>query len=538
LLGGVPRILSSADGLDEMLRGAAELVADAVRADAVVIRLGGFGGAEVVHVRRAWGDRPLAALPTRLAVPLVIRGRRLGLLTVVRAGRRAFPPPAGATVGSFAGPIAMALDNARLFGALQDRMAEVTRLEAASEAIAALGDLDTVGAQVARHAATLVGAERAAVLLIDEAGESLRALPTAFGFLPAHWWRLRYRLADDGPHIQVFRSGRPYIVNDAVGDQRDPCRSARALEEHSLLIVPLRVGHPLGVLRVSNKRQGLFTRQDARLLGVFAAQAAVALDNAQLYQSAVREREQLKELERLKSHFLSLVSHELRTPLSSIKTSAEVLLTTASPDAPEAHVRLLRNIDRSSDRLSALITDLLDLARLEGGKLELHPEPTDLRSVTEDAIATVRPLADGRRQTVAFVSPGGPCLVNGDRRRLEQIALNLLTNAVKYSPIGGTIRVEVGMGLKGDIRLSVADEGAGIATEQQERVFERFYRLDNEATLRAPGTGLGLPIAKALTELHGGTIEVRSTPGRGSTFTVSLPGVASQPDHLEESREA
>ncbi|MDP8923014.1 MAG: GAF domain-containing sensor histidine kinase, partial [Chloroflexota bacterium] len=397
-----------------------------------------------------------------------------------------------------------------------------------SEAIASLGDLDAVGAQVARQAAHQLGAERAAVLLLDEAGEALRALPSTFGFPPSHRWRLRFRLADDGAHVRVLQTGRPYIVNDAVGDQRDPCRSARALEEHSLLVVPLRAGRLLGVLRVSNKRQGLFTRQDARLLAVFAAQAAVALENAQLYQEAVREREQLKELERLKSQFLSLVSHELRTPLSSIKTSAEVLLATAPPDAPEAHVRLLRNIDRSSDRLSALITDLLDLARLEGGKLELHPEPVDLRTVVEDAVATVRPLADGRRQRVVLSAPSRACRVDGDRRRLEQIALNLLTNAVKYSPIGGQIRVQVGRSRGGTVHVAVTDEGAGIGKAERAKVFERFYRLDNEETLRAPGTGLGLPIAKALTELHGGKIEVRSARGRGSTFVVTLPEAADE----------
>jgi signal transduction histidine kinase len=525
LLGRMPRILASPDGLDEVPRRSAELVAEAVRADVAVIRLGGLGGAEIVHVRRPWGPQPIEALPTRLTEPLVVRGRRLGLLTVARAGKRAFPQAAAATVAAFAGPIAMALDNARLFTALQDRLAEVVRLGEASEAIGALGDLDAVGAQVARQAAHLLGAERAAVLLLDEDGATLRVLPTAFGVPPSHRWRLRFRLADGGAHVRVFETGRPYIVNDAVGDQRDPCRSARALEERSLLVVPLRAGRTLGVLRVSNKRHGLFTRQDARLLGVFAAQAAVALENAALYQEAVREREQLKELEALKSQFLSLVSHELRTPLSSIKTSAEVLLSTAPPDAPEAHVRLLRNIDRSSDRLSALITDLLDLARLEGGRLELDREPVDLRGVVEDAVLTVRPLADGRRQEVQFVPPSRPCVVDGDRRRLEQVAMNLLTNAVKYSPVGGKIRVQLGRAPGGVVRLAVADGGPGIGKADRARVFERFYRLDNEETLRAPGTGLGLPIAKALTELHGGKIALRSAPGRGSVFVVTLPAL-------------
>lgn len=528
LLGRMPRVIASAQDLEEALQRSAELVADAVRADVVAIRLGAIrlgavGGPTIVHRRHPVGDGEIDALPTSLSVPLVLRGRRLGVLTVGRQRRRPFSSGAGVLVEAFAGLIALAVDNARLFGALQDRLAELTRLGEASEAIGALGDLDAVAAQVARRAAELVEAERAAVLMLDQLGEVLAALPTAYGIPPSHLWRLRFRIADGGPNVHVFQTGRPYISNDATGDRRDPCRSARALEERSVLAVPLRAAGTVGVLRVSNKRHGLFTRQDARLLAVFAAQAAVALQNATLYQRAVHEREQLKELERLKSHFLSLVSHELRTPLASIKASAEVLLSTAAPDAPDAQVRLLRNIDRASDRLGALITDLLDLTRLEGGRLELNRDRVDLREVVEEAAATVRPLADARRQQVTLTLDPSPCIVDGDRRRLEQIALNLLTNAVKYGRVGGRIWLALRRGQDRQIRLEVRDDGPGIRAADQRLVFERFYRPDTDDTRRASGTGLGLPIARALTELHGGRIELWSEPGRGSSFVVTLP---------------
>jgi signal transduction histidine kinase len=398
----------------------------------------------------------------------------------------------------------------------------VARLAEASEAIAALGDLDAVSAQIARQAAHLVGAERAAVLLLDPETRQLAARRPAYGFRARQLDRLM--LPAGAEVARVLEEGRPYIANDVAGDRRDLTRAARALGERSLLIVPLRAAaHTLGVLRVSNKRRGLFTRQEARLLGVFAAQAAVAFENAMLYEEAIREREQLKELERLKSQFLSLVSHELRTPLASIKASAEVLLSTVPPEVPDAHVRLLRNVDRSSDRLSALITDLLDLVRLEGGRLELHRERLDLRQIAEDAVATVRPLADERGQTIRVDQVDRPCPVDGDRRRLEQIAMNLLTNAIKYGPTGGTIWLTVGPAGDGRTRLTVRDEGPGIPVDEQRRAFERFYRLDTEQARRTPGTGLGLPIARALAELHGGTIDLDSEPGRGSAFSITLP---------------
>lgn len=547
-LGRMPRVIASAHDLREALRRSAELVAEAIRADATAIRIGppasttaGQAGVEVLHVRRPWGGLPPEALPTRLTVPLVLRGRRLGVLTALRARRRPFPQTARALVGAFAGPIAMAVDNARLFDALQDRLADVARLGEASEAVAALGELGAVGAQLARQAAHLLGAERAAVLLLDRERGELVAQSPAYGYRPSQVHRLTIA-ADDRPKSEaggaadsetagwdpaLLEAGRPYISNDVPGDRRGPARSARELGERSILIVALRAGQTLGALRVANKQHGLFTRQDARLLGVFAAQAAVALENAILYAEAVREREQLKELERLKSQFLSLVSHELRTPLASIKASAEILLSTAPDGVPEAHRRLLRNIDRSSDRLSALITDLLDLVRLEGGRLELDRERLDLRQIAEDAVATIRPLADERRQMVRTNVSSDPCVVDGDRRRLEQVVLNLLTNAIKYGHQAGTIRLDVGTDVDGAggrrAYLKVRDEGPGIPGDEQPMVFERFYRRDTEETRRATGTGLGLPIARALVELHGGSLSLESADGRGSTFSISLP---------------
>ena len=243
-----------------------------------------------------------------------------------------------------------------------------------------------------------------------------------------------------------------------------------------------------------------------------------------LYQQAVHEREQLKELERLKSQFLSLVSHELRTPLSSIKASAEVLLSTAPADARKPRSACsATSIGRATDsaRSSA---DLLDLTRLEGGRLELHRERVDLRDVTDEALATVRPLADSRKQTLTLSRDHAPCPVFGDRRRLEQVALNLLTNAVKYGRVGGRIWLLVRRAPTAVVRLEVRDDGPGIRESEQRKVFERFYRPDTEITRRASGTGLGLPIARAL---HRASRRARSScaarPGRGSTFVVTLP---------------
>ncbi|MFN8523050.1 MAG: GAF domain-containing sensor histidine kinase [Chloroflexota bacterium] len=525
-LGRIRGVIAAAQDLVDVLRQSAATVAEATRADAVSIRIGPSGGAAVVHVRRGRGVDP-ATMLTRLDVPLTIRGRRVGMVTAHRASRRAFPPQTSALMGAFGGPIAMAIDNSRLYDALQDRLADLSRLAGASEAVAALGDVEGVGARITRHAAHVVGAERAALLTQDLVTRAYAARVPAFGIPKVEIKAIEASCDEQDPSLSAVLSGeRAFIANDVRSDRRAVAVAARDLGERSVLVVGLPAASgSRALLRVSNKVDGLFTQQDARLLGVFAAQAATALQNASLYGRVVDEREQLRELEALKSQFLSLVSHELRTPLSSIKASAEVLLATAAPSIQPARLRLLQNIDRSSDRLNSLITDLLDLVRLDGGKLELNRERVDLREVADDAASTVRPLADAWGQRIRLCQSPDRLPVMGDRRRLEQIVLNLLTNAVKYGASAGNIWVTVGHAADGQVWLTVRDEGQGIAESDQQRIFERFYRLPGELTDRAPGTGLGLPIAAALAELHGGTIRVESAPGLGSTFSLLLPRV-------------
>ena len=219
LLGRMPRLIASAQDLEEGLRRSAELVAEAARADVAAIRLGSVGSPAIVHRRHPIGDASIDTLPTRLVVPLVLRGRRLGVLTVARQRRRPFSAAAAVLVEAFAGPIALAVDNARLFGALQDRLAELSRLGEASEAVAALGDLEEVGAQVARRAADLVEAERAAVLLLDPLGRDpgrpphgvRRAglAPLAAALPPPRRRPERRRLPDRAPLHQQRRHRRP-----------------------------------------------------------------------------------------------------------------------------------------------------------------------------------------------------------------------------------------------------------------------------------------------------------------------------------------
>lgn len=241
-----------------------------------------------------------------------------------------------------------------------------------------------------------------------------------------------------------------------------------------------------------------------------------------------REEERLRQelasarqqIERLRSDLLSTVSHELRTPLTLIRTSAGLLLDT-DPD-PAMRERLLRNIKQSADRMQVLVTDMLDLVRLRSGKATMAMQYVDVKELAEEAGMLMRPLLDEKQQSLETCFPSVPVRVMGDRRRLEQVLLNLLSNAHKFAPSGSVVRVSIAD--EGDeVRLSVADEGPGISPEGQERLFEQFYTERTSSPSHNIGVGLGLPIAKGIVEAHGGRIWVESEVSRGSTFHFSVP---------------
>jgi PAS domain S-box-containing protein len=227
-------------------------------------------------------------------------------------------------------------------------------------------------------------------------------------------------------------------------------------------------------------------------------------------------------LERQKDEFLANVSHDLRTPLAGIKASIGVVLANEPAGMPEPLHRMLANIDLAADRMGTLVSDLLELARFQAGRVGLQRRATDLRALAERVAAAIEPLAQSRGQRVAVVLPTAPLTASVDAHQLERALLNLLGNAQKYGRDGGRIGLCLEPG-DAEVRFLVTDDGPGIPLADQPFVFERFYRSEIEATQRSPGSGLGLPIARAIVELHGGRIWVESMPGQGATFHVALP---------------
>ena len=235
---------------------------------------------------------------------------------------------------------------------------------------------------------------------------------------------------------------------------------------------------------------------------------------------------QERELDRMKTEFVSQVSHELRTPLTAIKGFTEVLLGgEAGPVNPE-QIEFLDIVKTNVDRLVALIDDLLDIARIEGGRIELQLRPIDLHFVIDEVVTTMRPLIEGKRQELTVEIPPDLPLARGDHDRLVQVLTNLLSNAYKYTPAGGSLRMTA-ESCEETLRVAIHDSGIGISAEDQQRLFTRFYRVDSSLSREAGGTGLGLAIVRSIVELHGGTVEVESTPGVGSTFAFTLSAIRS-----------
>lgn len=229
-----------------------------------------------------------------------------------------------------------------------------------------------------------------------------------------------------------------------------------------------------------------------------------------------------RELDRQKEVFFANASHNLRTPVATIKASVEVVLENEPADLPEPLHRLLVNIDHEANRMSTLVDDLLDLARLEAGRLRLTPIRCDLRSVAERAARSIDPLPGQRGQRLMLDLPRRPVLAMVDPEWIERALVNLLANAHKYGRDGGNISLSLKR-QAGEVVFTVADDGPGIPEEDQPHLFERFYRPKTETDRRTQGSGLGLPIAKAMVELHGGRIWVESRPGSGATFRIALP---------------
>ena len=340
------------------------------------------------------------------------------------------------------------------------------------------------------------------------------------------------------PEGIVLLQGQPLLIGDvqAVWDRMHPLNQqlASLTQTKALIAVPLKTkDRILGSLTVDRIQAHSLTQDDLELMMTVAHQVAIALDNASAYEqiedlnvgleAKVRERTaELEQADRLRSQFLSHVSHELKTPLTSIKGFLQNLLDGLTGPLNEKQQRYLSRMLDNSDRLIRMIEDLLDRTRIQSGRLDLVPGEIDLGHCVADAVEQLRLLAQAKRQTLEAVVPPVPLMVWADRDRLIQIVTNLVQNAVKFTPEGGSIMVTVRQENQTLAGVSVRDTGPGIPPEFLDQIFDPFFRV-KQARSGMKGLGLGLSIVRTLVELQGGTIVARSEPGQGAELSFTIP---------------
>jgi GAF domain-containing protein len=468
-----------------------------------------------------------------LLLPLVARDRVTGFVELWDSrSRRTFTEAEIALAQTLINPAAVAIDNAILFAETQRSISEMMLLYDIAVAAASTLELDTILQSVVKTLQFRV-LEKSVVniWLLDEAEKLLRLRAHA-GELDGVALLESQRL-DEGLCGQAVQTGQPVLVNDST---QDLGREGFGPGVRSILCVPLAWGQRVvGVLQAVSLQEDAFSSHELRLLRTMAGNLAVAIENVRLFaqlkhseealmlrnQALERANDRLQELDRLKSAFIASVSHELRTPLNSIIGFSEVVLDGLAGDVDPLANEYLGYIHDSGKHLLDLINDILDLSRMQAGRMALSLGKVDVMEVVEEARATLAPMIAKKQHTFIIEQEQPVPHIVADRFRLKQILLNLVSNACKFTQEGGHITVCARLTTPDTLRLDVADDGPGILLEDQAMIFEEFRQ--SHTTRSGEGTGLGLAITRRLVDLHGGRIWVESGLGDGATFTVLLP---------------
>jgi signal transduction histidine kinase len=476
-----------------------------------------------------------AGFRTVLAVPMLRDGIPIGAIVVTRMRVTPFSPGQVELLETFARQAVIAVETVRLFRELQTRTRDLGRsveelkaLGEVSRAVSSTLDLDTVLNVIVARAVELSSAQGGVIYEYDEANQTFTQVRASHHVDDELTELLRsapIRLGEGvSGRAAVLRA--PVQVTDARDERTyDVARVRDVFERHgyrSLLALPLLFeAQVLGVLTVWRREAGEFAPEVTSLLQTFASQCVLAIRNAHLFRELEDKSRQLEIASQHKSEFLANMSHELRTPLNAIIGFSEVLGERMFGDLNAKQDEYLKDIHASGQHLLSLINDILDLSKIEAGKMELELSDFDLPTTIDNALMLVRERAARRSIELHTAVDERLGQVQADERKIRQVLLNLLSNAIKFTPESG--RIEVGAKpVDRSVEVSVSDTGVGIATDDQEAIFEEFRQVGT-AEKKVEGTGLGLALSRKFIELHGGKIWVKSQVGMGSTFTFTVP---------------
>ena len=400
----------------------------------------------------------------------------------------------------------------------------IDALEATSRVARALGsslDLDEAFAAFVQELRGLLPFDRAAILLVEPTGARIMATAGVGAGALATGSSIgvpEYVLE------QVIGEGRTIYREDIAEDRYPEEAELRELGVRSRVLAPLQLGaRSIGVLAISRKERASFRRDEIELVTLVGRLVATAVQNLRTHEAERTTVEELRRLSSLRADFVSLVSHELRSPMAAVIGSARTLQHRWRELKPEQRDAFLAVIGDETNRLSALVGDVLDTSRIEAGTFGYAFADVDLAAVLRDSVASAEVGQDEVR--LATTMPAMLPSIRGDAERLRQLVDNLISNAIKYSDAGGEVLVEASAE-DGHVTVRVSDRGPGILADQHDHIFEKFGRAAGSAK---PGTGLGLFLSRSFAEAHGGTLEVESRPGEGATFTLTIPLSGSSP---------